>query len=104
MPVLTIYRPGHGPSADRRGVIGYGPRHLLGEIGVISMKAQERHSRPEEVPTYSPWAFSRRRASPSLRFANPSVVHSAASSSRIRSMVAAGAQTPLEKTFRPFFS
>jgi hypothetical protein len=54
--------------------------------------------------TYSAWALSRQRASAFLRLAYPSVDRSTSSSPRILSMVAAGAQTPREKTLRPFFS
>src|SRR5271165_5483715 len=59
---------------------------------------------PKKSSTYSAWALSRRRASASFFLAKPSVDRSASSSARICSMVAAGAHTPPEKMFLPFFS
>jgi len=97
-------RPGNCPTSDRGCVVGDGTGQPVGEIGVISMKGQELDHRPQEVFDVLAWAFSRRRASASFFFAKPSVDRSASSSMRMRSMVAAGAHTPLEKTFRPFFS
>ena len=67
-------------------------------------KPRNATTAPRKSSTYSAWAFSLRRASASFFRAKPSVDRSAASSARMRSMVAAAAQTPREKTFRPRFS
>src|SRR5207249_3581626 len=50
-PVLdgNALRPGHGPAADRRGMVGHGPCQAVGKIGVLRMEPQERHHRSEEV-------------------------------------------------------
>src|SRR5262249_51198453 len=41
--------PGHCPRANRRGMIGDSTGQSVSEIGVILMKAQERHDRPVKV-------------------------------------------------------
>src|SRR5262249_33832788 len=70
----------------------------------FSWKPRYVTTAPRKSSTYSACAFSRRQASASLRLAKLSVDRSTSSSVRMRSPVAAGAHTPLEKTFLPFFS
>src|SRR5437762_1571912 len=41
--------PGDGSAPNWRGMVGDGTGNPLGEISVISVKAQEPHDRPEEV-------------------------------------------------------
>jgi len=98
------FRSGHGAAADRRGMIGDGPCHSLGEIGVIAMKAQEREDCPEKVFNVKGLGLTRRQASASFFIANPSVDRSASRSARMRSIDEAEAHTPLDTILRPFFS
>ena len=98
------FRPGDRAASDRGGVIGDRTGDPLGQGGMCRMEGQERTTAPQKSSTYWVWALSRRRASASLRLANLSVDRSASSSVRILAMVVAGAHTPREKTFRPFFS
>ena len=98
------FRPGDGAAANRRGVIGHGLGQPVGEIGVIGMKGQERHDRPQEILDVLGLGLITASGVGFLLLGEASVDRSASSSARIRSMVAAGAQMPREKTFRPFFS
>ena len=95
--------PGHGAAPDWRGMIGDGPCHLFGEIGVISVKGQKRPHRPEEVFNVFGLGLLTASGVGFFLLGEPSVDRSDTRSARIRSMVAAAAQMPLEKTLLPFF-
>jgi len=84
------FRPGDGAAADRSSVErGRQPRG----------PAYRRNRRVwDERPETSP------RLHRNPRRIRPGPYRSASRSARILSMVTAGAQTPLEKIFRPFFS
>jgi hypothetical protein len=68
------------------------------------MKAQERYHRSQEVFDVLSLGLVTAAGVGFFPLGEPSVARSASNSARMRSMVVAGAHTPLEKTFRPFFS
>ena len=97
-------RPGDGAASDRGGVIGHGTGQPVGEISVCRMEGEERQHRSIEILDVFGLSFVSASGVGVFAFGVPLGGSLASSSARILSMVAAGAQTPREKTFRPFFS
>ena len=76
----------------------------VGEISVISMKGQERHDRSVEIFNILGLGLLSTANVGFLLLGETFGGSLGGEVARMRSMVAAGAHTPLEKTFRPFFS
>ena len=75
----------------------------VGEISVILMKGQKRDHRPQEILNVLNLGLLTASGVGFFLLGEPSVDRSDTRSARIRSMVAAAAQMPLEKTLLPFF-
>jgi hypothetical protein len=84
-------------------MVCHGPRHPLGKISVILVKAQKRNHRPEEVLDVLCLGLVT-ASGVGFLLLGETLRGSASRSARMRSMVAADVQMPLEKTFRPSFS
>ena len=98
------FRSGDGATTDRRGMIGDGTGESAGEISVSGMKGQKRHDGFMKVFDVLGLRLLSKPSDGFSLLTKLFVDRSTSSSARMRSMAVAGAQMPLEKILRPFFS